>query len=119
MSEDEDVLMSDMNLAEDLRTSEPPFDTFTSSPTEDNRSPKLESRMYGNDVVMKGVDAEKGFPPSPPKKAMNPDTIHWLETSPDIKTGKKATKQVYSSDPQKLETMRDFDNLDEKKPLKA
>lgn len=119
MSTHEDTLTSDINVAEDPSTPEPPFNTSTSNPTEDNRSPKLKSHVYDTDDAMQGIETEKELNTTPSKNVMNPDNMDWLGSSPDMKVTKKAAEQAYSSHPQKLETVRDFDNLDEKKPLKT
>ena len=118
MSTHEDTLMSDINVAEDPPTPEPPFNTSPSSPIEDNRSPNVKSDTHETDDAMQGIETKK-YLSSIPSKIMNPDTMDWLRASSDIKVSKKATAQVHLSDTQKLEKLRDFDNLDEKKPLKT
>lgn len=81
--------MSEINANEDPPTPEPPLSTSASSPTEDtNLSTKV----------------------------MNPDTMDWLNSSPDVKVAKKATEQTHSSEP---EAMHDFDNVDGKRQLKS
>lgn len=111
--------MSDINVEEDPPTPELPLNTSTSSPIEDKRSPKEKSHVNETDIAMQGIVTEKGFDTTPSKKVMNPDTLDWLDSSPDIKLAKKATEQIYSSIPQKHKTIRDFNNADEKKLLKA
>lgn len=110
MSTQEDTLMSDINVAEGPPTPEPHFNSSTSSPTEENRSPEQSSHINETDGAMQGVVTEK---------AVNPETMGWLNSSPDIKVAENANEQIYSSDSQKHKPMRDFDNVDENKPLKA
>lgn len=119
MSTHEDMLMSDMNVVDDPPTPEPPFNTSASSPTEENRSPQPISPINENDGAMQGVVTEKVSYAIPSKKAVNPDTMDWLDSSPDINVAKKTTERIYSPDSPKHKAIRDFDNVDENKPLKA
>ena len=81
--------MSDINANEDPPIPEPLLSTSASSPTEDtNLSTKF----------------------------MNPDTMDWLNSSPDVKVAKKATEQTHSPEP---EAIHDLDNVDGKRKLKS
>lgn len=119
MATQEDTLMSDINVVEDPSTPEPPFNTSASSPIAENRSPKQRSPINETDGAMQGVVTEKVLHAVPLEKAVNPDTMDWLNSSSDINVAKKAAEQKFSPDSQKHMSMRDIDNIDEHKPLKA
>ena len=111
--------MSDTNVVEDPSTPELFCNTFTSSPIAENRSPKQSTQISETDGAMQGVVTEKVSHAAPFKKAVNPDTMDWLDYSPDTNMAKKAVERKLSPDSQKHMPMRDIGNIDEHKPLKA